>query len=174
MVFTTRRLMGIRPCFIGPSSATTWLVVQLAAAPRPRPRLRPPCHFLGVADVVMSVDVAFKNAFPSLEWDAIREAVGADLPALSPWTHWCHARPARVVLPSGVELSVDRGAEQGDPFGPFYCVLVLARVAACVRARLGDEVPFFDACYLDDGQLVCKPADLTRAWQRHLGSSKVV
>jgi hypothetical protein len=105
------------------------------------------------------IDVDFKNAFPSLEWDSIREAVDEALPQASAWTHWCHQEPGRVILPSGDELRIDRGAEQGDPMGPIYCALVLARVAARARAACSAQgTEFFDAWYLDDGQLICRPS----------------
>ena len=76
------------------------------------------------------IDVDLQNAFPSLEWDAIRQAVAARLPEVLDWTDWCHESPSRVVLPSGSEVFVDRGAEQGDPLGPIYCALVIAEVMA--------------------------------------------
>ena len=57
------------------------------------------------------IDVDFCNAFPSLEWGAKREAVEAGLSIAAPWAHWCHAAPTRIILPSGCELPIDRGAE---------------------------------------------------------------
>ena len=53
------------------------------------------------ADATAVIDVDFQNAFPSLEWDSIREAVDEFLPEVGAWTAWCHAEPGRVVLPSG-------------------------------------------------------------------------
>ena len=92
---------------------------------------------LAAGDEAMAVvDVDFKNAFPSFEWDSIRDAVDELLPDAAAWTRWCHAEPGRVVLPSGEILRVDRGAEQGDPLGPIYCALVLARVSARAREAL--------------------------------------
>ena len=104
------------------------------------------------------VDVDFKNAYPSLEWDSIREAVEEDLPEIAPWTRWCHASAGRVVLPCGTSIWIDRGAEQGNPLGPIYCALTLARMMSKVRATLQQGgVGFFDAWFMDDGQLVCQP-----------------
>jgi len=82
------------------------------------------------------IDVDFQSAFPSLEWDCIREAVEECLPDVAPWTRWSHAEPGRVLLPSGEALRVDRGAEQGDLLGPLYCALTLARAQG---------IHFFDA-----------------------------
>ena len=115
-------------------------------------------HCADSGDALAVVDVDFKNAFPSLEWESIREVVREELPRVAHWTHWCHATPARVLLPSGAELRIDRGAEQGDPLGPVYCALVLARVAMRTREALDVQgIPFFDVWYLDDGQIVCHP-----------------
>jgi phosphoserine phosphatase len=61
------------------------------------------------------VDVDWKNAFPSIEWDSIRDAVEELLPEVSAWTRWCHAAPWRVVLPSGGVLRVDRGQSKATP-----------------------------------------------------------
>ena len=98
------------------------------------------------------IDVDWKNAFPTIEWDSIREAVNELLPEVSAWTQWCHEAPGRVVLPSGGELHIDRGAKQGDPLGPIYCALVLARVAAAARETVGDAgIHIFDVWCLDDG-----------------------
>ena len=116
-------------------------------------------RLLAAADTATAIiDVDFKNAFPSIEWDEIRASVEAELPDVAPWTLWCHAEPARVLLPSGSIVLTNRGAEQGDPLGPIYCALVLARVVARARAALEEMgINFFDAWFLDDGQLVCAP-----------------
>ena len=114
---------------------------------------------LSASDVPMVViDVDFKNAFPSIEWDSIRDAVEEMLPNAAPWTHWCHSAPGRVILPSGAVTRIDRGAEQGDPLGPIYCALVLAKVVERARITLLEKgIQMFDAWFLDDGQLLCAP-----------------
>ena len=98
------------------------------------------------------------SAFPSLEWPAIRAAVGAQAGDISPWTEWCHQEAARISLPAGVWTTCDRGAEQGDPLGSLYCALVLsdcaAAAAAAVRAA-GHWVA--DFWFADDGQVVLPP-----------------
>ena len=85
---------------------------------------------LAQGDATAVVDVDWQNAFPSLEWDGIRAAVDKHLPNLSAWIRWCHASPSEVFLPSGEQLLVDRGVEQGDPLGPILCALVLAEVSS--------------------------------------------
>ena len=45
--------------------------------------------------------------------------------------------------PLDSSIFVDRGAEQGDPLGPFYCAAVIAEIMGQVRARL-PGCPFFD------------------------------
>ena len=63
-----------------------------------------------------------------------------------------------MILPSGAVTRIDRGAEQGDPLGPIYCGLVLAKVVERARITLREKgIQMFDAWFLDDGQLVCIP-----------------
>ena len=62
-------------------------------------------------EVFAILDVDFKNMFPSIEWEAIREAIRELLPQLSRWCNWCHRQPVVVKLPSGSSVLCDRGAE---------------------------------------------------------------
>ena len=123
--------------------------------------------------VLLELDIDFQNAYPSLEWDSIREAVQEHLPELLPWTQWCHSAPVPVVLPSGEVRLLDRGAEQGDPLGNLYCALVLAGVSMRTRQKVQlalaatpatsqQPVGYLDAWYADDGQALMLPqrADL--------------
>ena len=48
-------------------------------------------YFATGNDAKVIIDVDFKNAFPSLEWDSIRAAVQELLPDAACWTHWCHS-----------------------------------------------------------------------------------
>ena len=90
----------------------------------------------GRAAPLVILDLDLRNAFPSIEWDAIRDAVKEHAPQLLSWTSWCHRSSADVALSRGDRASVDRGAEQGDPLGGVYCSLVLAGVAAEARAAV--------------------------------------
>ena len=110
-------------------------------------------HGVDPGDAVAVIDVDLANAFPSLEWGYVRAAVGEQLPALLPWTAWVHQAATPVQLPCGERLQTDRGAEQGDPLGPLYCALALARVIQRVRSR---GPAFCDAWYMDDGQILCR------------------
>ena len=118
------------------------------------------------------LDLDLRNAFPSLEWDAIRASVARHMPSLLPWITWSHGQPSPVHLPSGGVKWVDRGAEQGDPLGSILCGLVVIDVMIRTRARvqkcLEDEdgyahlshdvvLRLFDAWFMDDGQVVLAP-----------------
>ena len=105
-----------------------------------------------------------------MSWAAIREGLSAYLPEFLPWTTWCHWQPVPVTLPSGDVAFSDRGAEQGDLIGPMYCAVVLAMVVHRARTRLGlaagaedhgerAAVEFFDAWYMDHGQVFCDLPD---------------
>ena len=50
---------------------------------------------------LLLLDLDLQNAFPTFEWDSIREAVRDMVPSISAWTAWCHQAPADVVMPSG-------------------------------------------------------------------------
>ena len=113
-------------------------------------------HIAGVAgENVVVIDVDLRNAFPSLEWAPIRDAIAEAVPGVAKWTCWVQSASANVHLPGGDTYSIDRGAEQGDPLGGLYCAAVLARVAAhaseAVRAAGGWV---WDVWYMDDGQVV--------------------
>ena len=107
------------------------------------------------------VDIDLSNAFPSFEWSSIRESCATHFPALSPWLGWCHAAASRVRLPSGELLDVARGVEQGDPLGGLQASAVILDVVCRARADLEQQgIVFFDAWYLDDGQLFCDERDV--------------
>ena len=110
----------------------------------------------GAAAAILDLDL--RNAFPSLEWPAVRAAVDEWAPELPRWTSWCHQGAVGIQLPSGDWVECDRGAEQGDPLGPVYCALTLLRCAdagrRAVEARGGWV---WDAWYMDDGQVVLPP-----------------
>ena len=118
---------------------------------------------------MVGLDLDLRNAFPSFEWDSIREAVGEYLLALLPWVQSCHKSGGMVHLPCGGSLEIDRGAEQGDPLGSIFCALVLGMVTKRVREKLIAETPpgetkpaFFDVWYMDDGQVVMDPTLVDR------------
>ena len=114
-------------------------------------------------DAVVLLDLDLRNAFPSFEWSAVRDAVRRERPELDAWTSWTHQAPARVRLPAGEWTSCDRGAEQGDPLGPVYCGLVLlgiAETAATAVAHSGSWCT--DWWYMDGGQVVLPPSAAKR------------
>ena len=107
------------------------------------------------------VDIDLCNAFPSLEWDDIRESCARHFPGLLAWLEWCHAAPSRVQLPSGECIEVSRGVEQGDPLGGLLTSAVILDAVQGARADLAAQgVEFFDVWYLDDGQLFCDERDV--------------
>ena len=86
------------------------------------------------------LDLDLRNAFPSLEWGAIRRALASHCPELLDWVRWTHQAESQIQLPDDSWIGVNRGAEQGDPLGPVFCGLVLIDVAraaelAALRAQ---------------------------------------
>ena len=109
---------------------------------------------------LLVLDLDLKNAFPSLEWDAIRDAVHQFLPKFDKWVAWCHQKGS-LMFPNGKTTEVDRGAEEGDPLGPLFCGLVLAGVRRRVSERMRNEAPdvqYHDVWYMDDGQVFITPS----------------
>ena len=49
---------------------------------------------------VAILDLDLRNAFPSLEWPAVRAAVHEHAPELERWTAWCHLEASDILLPS--------------------------------------------------------------------------
>ena len=80
------------------------------------------------------------------------------------WTGWCQKVAADIELPSGRIHRAARGAEQGDPHGSLQAGLVLARCVrealADVSAQRGEKPHAFTMWFADDGQLICRPADV--------------
>eukprot|EP00973_Karenia_brevis_P032559 4491593-Karenia_brevis.AAC.1 len=102
--------------------------------------------------------------FGSIEWSQIRAAIAAHFPEASPCISWMHRQPAVVQLPDGSELTVDRGAEQGDPFGSTLASLALgdgldvarsAFLSSCAAARDGHETGHVDQGIDTRDQLQC-------------------
>eukprot|EP00973_Karenia_brevis_P053699 7460978-Karenia_brevis.AAC.1 len=72
------------------------------------------------------IQVDAENCFGLQEWRAIRDAVQAEVPTLAPAVVWKHA-DVSYVEQEGVEPQAkDRGAEQGDTYGPAETGLTLA------------------------------------------------
>ena len=123
-------------------------------------------------EAIALLDLDLRNAFPSLEWHSIREALEEEFPVLLPWARWCHQDAASVQLPTGEWTLCDRGAEQGDLHGPIQCAVVVLRAAR--RAREAVETAglgVWDAWYMDDGQVALPVAAAGIYAQVRCGSS---
>ena len=61
----------------------------------------------------------------------------------------------------GEVTKCDRGAEQGDPLGPVFCAVVIARLVEKCRVRLEQQgIVLADVWYMDDGQSFCDPNEV--------------
>ena len=111
------------------------------------------------------IDVDFVNAFPSFEHESIAASMAKHVPELQAWSSWCQAHTGDIHLPCGDSHRAHRGAEQGDPFGSLQCGVVLADVVAEATAEMqrrkgGGPLGCFSFWYCDDGQVICRPADV--------------
>ena len=76
------------------------------------------------------------------------------------------------MLPDGTVFNFDRGAEQGEPLGAPKSALPLGDARENVMERVGASGAC-DEWYIDDGQLICKPAYLeTWLWAFDQESAK--
>ena len=78
------------------------------------------------------------NHFGMIEWDEMRNSTDPqEFPEMVSWMRWQHAEPSITVLPSGQEISIDRGAEQGDVFGTVEASLTLGAARKTTVSRSG-------------------------------------
>ena len=79
------------------------------------------------------VQVDAENCFGRLEWADIREEVLKEVPELGPVVAWKHRRVSYVEQPGTPPQVKDRGAEQGDTFGPAETGVALAALGRKTR-----------------------------------------
>eukprot|EP00969_Alexandrium_andersonii_P111960 4945146-Alexandrium_andersonii.AAC.1 len=63
----------------------------------------------------------------------MRAALVATVPHLAAPTSWCQTRPSQVEQPGAEPHRKDRGAEQGDVYGPIRCGVSMAELNADTR-----------------------------------------
>eukprot|EP00973_Karenia_brevis_P084403 11713623-Karenia_brevis.AAC.1 len=113
--------------------------------------------------------------YGSIEWPCIRAAIHQHFACAEEWTVWAHGEASVVQLPGGEALSVDRGAEQGDPFAPLQASLALGEQVLAAREALRQDtvedtfqhrgVGAVDEWFIDDGQAFVRPS-LADRWLR--------
>ncbi|CAK0854119.1 unnamed protein product, partial [Prorocentrum cordatum] len=96
--------------------------------------------------------------------EVIQEAIREEVPDLLRWAEWGQAEPAEVFLPNGGSVEVDRGAEQGDPFGSTRCGATLRRRVSEARVALAGAVQVWDCWFAGDGQVFCRRAAADRVF----------
>jgi hypothetical protein len=113
----------------------------------------------GLLQPMVAADLDLENMFGSVEWDSIRDSINEELREVKSWTEWHHEQPAVAVLPNGDEFATDRGAEQGDAFGPLQAGCVLARHRPqWARAENGSLAQgACDEWFIDDCQAFVAP-----------------
>ena len=102
----------------------------------------------------------FKNAFNSINREAMFVEFRRCLPGLSAWMESCYSCQPLLHLGTNSIRSCC-GVQQGDPLGPLGFALTLHPIVERIKA----EVPALalNAWYLDDGTLVGRPGDLSAA-----------
>lgn len=122
---------------------------------------------------VLQVDI--RNAFNSVSWDAVLEALHADFPELVPWFELMHMQPGaprEYVLrrhgppvegePDLVRVPLLRGLAQGGPLsGPLFALAIAGVLRRAAAAAEAGGVPFF---FADDGTIVGPVDDLLRVF----------
>jgi hypothetical protein len=115
--------------------------------------------------------VDWANAFNSVNREALLQEVRTHFPALSPYAVAAYGTPSVLLYDRNVAIDSAAGVQQGDPLGPLFFSLVLARMwSSVLRAGLSAAEVSFCGWYLDDGvfggmprALLCVLASLEEA-----------
>jgi len=120
---------------------------------------------------VVAFDLDLANMFCNVEWAEIRCAVGKHFDEALKWLEWNHQVKEVVVLPSGEEHLVDRGAGQGDVYGSTSCALALGermqehsgRFRAVQQLEEASPSGAVEECFIDEGQAFVR-LELADVW----------
>lgn len=97
----------------------------------------------GDCEVLLKIDV--KNAFNSVNRDALLSEIKSNIPELYNYLLHCYADPTNLMYRSN-ELSSEVGCQQGDPLGPAIFSLAINPIIQNLASK-------FNVWYLDDGTL---------------------
>jgi hypothetical protein len=115
----------------------------------------------------VAIDVDMANFYGSIEWKPMLESYSELFEEGLAWEKWTTKTPATISLPCGEQVTVDRGAGQGEPDGPLKAALTLGRAVRNARTDLRQQqIPTAHAWFIDDGQLFCKPDHLDTILKR--------
>ena len=112
--------------------------------------------------VLLLIDVA--NAFNTVDRSAVRSSFRRFLPRLATWMDVCYGAPS-VVLLGDIELSSERGVQQGDPGGPAAFALAIHDSIRLAMETVQRELPGeldWATFYLDDGTIAGTAAAVRR------------
>eukprot|EP00973_Karenia_brevis_P090652 12403553-Karenia_brevis.AAC.1 len=87
-------------------------------------------------ETLAAVQVDAENCFGLLEWSEIRKTTLDEAPDLAAAVTWKHAQASFVEQPDLQPQSKDRGAEQGDTYGPVETGLTLGRLSRDTRLEV--------------------------------------
>ena len=132
----------------------------------------------GAIEPLVAFDLDLANMFGSIEWPAIRNAIAKHFPEAEAWVQWEHAAVEEIELPSGGVAYGDRGAGQGDVFGPTKASLALGEAVTHARPGMalesngttGDRIGASDEWFMDDGQAFVKP-HVASNWLRKMDTA---
>ena len=116
----------------------------------------------GGIEPLVAFDLDLANMFGNVEWPQIRSAISKYFPEAEAWVQWEHADTEEIELPSGGVAYGDRGAGQGDVYGPTKASLATGEAVANARERLTADtkervIGACDKWIIDDCQAFVKP-----------------
>ena len=104
----------------------------------------------------------FKNAFNSIDREAVFEETRAHLPSLSAWVESSYGCQSHLIFGSAVIASCT-GLHQGDPLAGHLFATTLQRILR----KLGVEVPDILQAWIHDDGTICGNFDALKRLQLH-------
>ena len=119
-------------------------------------------------EVVLLVD--FKNAYNTLDRQAMLDAVCAEAPQFARYAAFCYSAPTPL-MGAGFSLQSEEGTQQGDVCGPLFFALTLHRV---LRVACPPDPRRWSSSFIDDVTLCGKEDRVLEALSKLRSSSESI